>query len=1578
MGSDVTPPDYESLLSSLKETVASTAREVDKVHAEIDAERQSYRNLFKYAKEGYFVTGLDGIIREVNISGSNLLGIVETELIGKRLSSYVRLQDQGKFHAHVAELNESKKFHNWETVFIHNLNREVLAEVTVSVVHVHPGNISGLRWLVNDITQHRQMEERLRRNTGQLVESQKVGHVGSWERDLKTNEVTWSDEMYRIFGLEPQSVRMNYESFLAHIHPNDHEHMKKVIGDSIKSHQPFSTEYRAVQPNGSTRHVHSQGVVLLDDNGQPKRLVGTAQDVTEQRQTEEKLRRLNIELEQRVENRTHELSASNEQLNISLLERERNEESIKQLNIELKRRVDELQTIFNMLPVGVTVSYDSQATNTSINSTGQRILGIENSLDMPLPFTIMRDGKEVPLEERPLRRSMIQNVSVSDAELDLMHKDGGTLNLLAYASPLYDEQGQVRGGVSAYIDITKRKSMEKHLTLQYAIAHALAESKGISEASLKVLKAIGTGMGWAFGGFWIFDRDANKLYVESIWQKPGFSANELVDASRELQPAPGEALPGSVYLANQPLWLSAYGNQPNFPRKEAAEKGGLNSVVSFPLRSSENKVLGVMEFFSQYIQPPTYDQLDMLNAFANQVGEFMERKYVEDLHAAQMQQQSAIIQLSKQALLGNNLQELLDEACSLVSDTLSLEFSHVLEIMPEKRQVIFRAAAGWNDSIAIGGSFMDLEPDSQPVYVLSENQAVNILELSKETRFQIAPILKEHNVVSGMSVVISGRSRPFGLLEAYSTERRMFTTEDLNFLQSIAQVLAAAIQHREAEDALRLSRNQISVILGGIADGITAQNKYGQLIYANDAAAHTIGYANAEELIQTPVELITSKFELFDESGAPMNMSQMPGRLALRGEDSPPVTIRFKVLETGEEHWSIVRAQSVKNEAGEVVMAVNIFHDVTEIKHSELWQHLLAQTSQVLAQDLDYQTRLVNLANILVPRLADWCAIDLLDENEKLQRVAVVHPDPQMVEWAHELYERYPPDPNAPNGAYKVVRTNQAEYIPIFTKEMIEAVESEDARDLLRKLNISSAIVVPLSARGRGLGTLTLIWAESNHHYTEEDLAFTVELARRAALALDNARLYVQAQRLNAELEELVDMRTSQLETSNTRADKLEDVNQKMQREIFQTEIAGEELKSSLKKTRELYEISQTIGLVTTPNELLQALLSSSHLESTLRASIAIFNHVWEKNGPKPTSCMILTAWNKQPETSLHIGQEMTLEAYGVVEPYSRTEPLVLADIRMDPRVTDEMRERLLDLNVTGSILFPLVAGSQWYGMLSLHLDHVVSISSTDVQHLQALVDEVAMGIQNFRLLKAEARARREAEEANNLKMKFLGMISHELRTPLASIKGFSTTLLADDVEWNLENQRDFMEIISSEADKLSELIEQLLDVPRLAAGAIRIIPEPVDWYQIISRSEAQLKALTAHHHLIINKPKPDLPLLNIDATRISQVITNLVNNAAKYSPPDSTITIGIEKISDQFVQVRVTDEGMGIPPEQRKVIFEAFQQLDYEGARPPGAGLGLAICHGLVEAHGGSIWVDDAHLGKGTTMSFTLPIADH
>lgn len=243
---------------------------------------------------------------------------------------------------------------------------------------------------------------------------------------------------------------------------------------------------------------------------------------------------------------------------------------------------------------------------------------------------------------------------------------------------------------------------------------------------------------------------------------------------------------------------------------------------------------------------------------------------------------------------------------------------------------------------------------------------------------------------------------------------------------------------------------------------------------------------------------------------------------------------------------------------------------------------------------------------------------------------------------------------------------------------------------------------------------------------------------------------------------------------------------------------------------------------------------------------------------------------------------------------------------------------------------------------------------------------------QRAEMLERERAARTAAEEADRLKTTFLAMVSHELRSPLTSILGYADTILAEDVEWDVDSQRQFVATIHEEAERLESMVDQLLDAARLQSGALPVKAEPVALDEVVADAEPQLYAITPQHKLQVAIPD-DLPPVMADETRISQVLVNLVENAAKYSPSNSTIAVLARRVDDVVI-VEVVDEGNGIDSEDREVIFEAFRRARGNGS-DGGAGLGLAICKAIVEAHGGEIWVKDGPM-PGATICFTLPVA--
>jgi two-component system sensor histidine kinase KdpD len=316
---------------------------------------------------------------------------------------------------------------------------------------------------------------------------------------------------------------------------------------------------------------------------------------------------------------------------------------------------------------------------------------------------------------------------------------------------------------------------------------------------------------------------------------------------------------------------------------------------------------------------------------------------------------------------------------------------------------------------------------------------------------------------------------------------------------------------------------------------------------------------------------------------------------------------------------------------------------------------------------------------------------------------------------------------------------------------------------------------------------------------------------------------------------------------------------------------------------------------------------------------------------------------------------------------------LVITGIKSDPRLTPLVRDFLLEGQIQTLVIFPLVASGNRLGCLLVYYKQEQHFDHIELRHLKVLVDQATITLYNLQLLEVAEESRHEAERANEIKTEFLAMISHELRTPLTSIIGFTTTLLADDVIWGPDEQRDFVLTIQHEANRLQELIDHLLDLSRLEAGMMSISQESHSLHEIMEDALPQFNILTSGQILTLHLPA-NLPPIYADAKRIAQVLVNLVRNAATYAPKGTEISISAN-VRGNFAQVNVSDQGPGIPLAEHKKVFKAFQRgANEENGPTQGAGLGLAICKGLVEAHGGRIWIKKKTT-PGATISFTIPL---
>lgn len=352
------------------------------------------------------------------------------------------------------------------------------------------------------------------------------------------------------------------------------------------------------------------------------------------------------------------------------------------------------------------------------------------------------------------------------------------------------------------------------------------------------------------------------------------------------------------------------------------------------------------------------------------------------------------------------------------------------------------------------------------------------------------------------SVPLIVEGRTLGLFGVGYYEPRNFSDDERAFVDTLVHQCAQALLRASRLQAEEAARRWFVTTLRSIGDAVIATDSDGQVTFMNPVAERLTGFEESEAVGKPLAEV----FRIFSE-------------LTRTAVEDPVSKVLREDCVIGLANYTLLRQKSgaeipiddsgapIRDESGDVIGVVLVFRDVSEKKRTELQNEYLAKASEALASSLDYRTTLATIAEFAVPKFADWCAVDLIEPgSDQPKQVAVAHADASKVAFAQELGERYPPNPDARNGVPEVVRTGKSELYEEIPTELLEA-GARDAEHLrmIRELKLRSAMVVPLRSRGRTFGALTFVYAESGRRYAREDLTFAEDLARRAAMAIENA-----------------------------------------------------------------------------------------------------------------------------------------------------------------------------------------------------------------------------------------------------------------------------------------------------------------------------------------------------------------------------------------------------------------------------------------------------------------------------------------
>jgi PAS domain S-box-containing protein len=766
---------------------------------------------------------------------------------------------------------------------------------------------------------------------------------------------------------------------------------------------------------------------------------------------------------------------------------------------------------------------------------------------------------------------------------------------------------------------------------------------------------------------------------------------------------------------------------------------------------------------------------------------------------------------------------------------------------------------------------------------------------------------------------------PVVFLTAYSDEAtldRARVTHPFGYVlkpfddREVEVAIQMALFRHKMELAIRDGERRLDAILSSIGDAVVATDAERRITFLNRSAESLLGWKSERAAGRLLTDVLQTRL-------------QRNGVYTLtRGRDSIPVElVESPVLDAGAKPKGYV---TVARDISERLRAQNAYERelleraaraAAEKEHERA--RLKSDISLVLAdfmQPLDLSTALRKVATLLVPGLADWCVLHVEDQHEPV-RIAV-HADGERVAWAEELERRWPPDRKALHGTYAVMSTGQSELLASIPEEaLVQVARDPEHLMTLRMAGMTSYLCVPLRARQRIIGALSLVSTSESRRYDQSDLAFAQELADRAAIAIDNARLYYEAREARMEAER------------RYRAE------QKARAEAETLFRIAEAL------TEAQFDIEALVQRVT------------DEATALVGAKFGAFLH--NVVGPKGES------HNNTLFAPTFAGQ-------GVVR---------LDDIRKDPRYAKMGPEHGVlsgHLPVTSYLAVPVVSRTSGViGGLFFGHPEPARFTEQDERMAKALAAHAGIAIDNARLFGAtreaeekQSRLVRELERAVRFSEMFVGILGHDLRNPLSGITTAASVVLsrADSDRVAIPASR-----ILNSAERMSRMIDQILDFTRVRLGrGIPLRRKRTDLVEVCRLVLDELKGDAERGAELALDVRGDA-VGTWDEDRIAQLVSNIAGNAIQHRSPGTPVAIAVDGSHPDRVTLDVHNEGV-IPDDVLEIIFEPLQSGVYgkrEGSS--GLGLGLYISQQIAIAHGGAIRVV-SHVPLGTRFIVELP----
>jgi PAS domain S-box-containing protein len=867
-----------------------------------------------------------------------------------------------------------------------------------------------------------------------------------------------------------------------------------------------------------------------------------------------------------------------------------------------------------------------------------------------------------------------------------------------------------------------------------------------------------------------------------------------------------------------------------------------------------------------------------------------------------------------------------------------------------------------------------------------EDRAVWIPDLRSEPFDDevAAEIVRHSPNRSGCALPLSADGQTYGVVGLSFREHQPFDAHTRSLFaayadlcaQALARVDLSTIRERLVAD-LEAERARLETLLRQLPDGLMiAEAPSGRVVLRND---------RLDALLGVPPSALDhiaggEAYRGFDTEGRELEPDEWPLARAVRGETVPRTELEL-LRADGSRIWIEKRATPVLDREGRVIAGIATIVDISQARHRRENQRFLARATELLASSLDYEETIRRVAELAVPRFADWCVAEVVDEAGTPRRLAVAHVNPDKLELARKLQEKYPASPDSPRGAAAVLRTGKPDMMTDIPVELLEGAAVDDEHlALLRELGLHSYMSVPLVAGGMILGTMTFVGAESGRRYSPDDLTFAENIAERAAAAVSNARLFREAVRykrvLDATLDAVIIFDPLSLRIS------------------YVNRGVTDQLGYS---TDELLDADATI-LVEDLDAIGMRGLVAPLVAGELDARTATLSYRHRDGHSIPVEVLLQhVSPPGEPGRIVAVARDIAdrIEAQAKLRRLAESEHARAAELNAvilaigDGIFVCTPDGRIALANPAAEAIFPNVEEQTYADVLGQLLDPdgaapALGRIGGPVELRAREGDERWVELSTYPVVRPEdarmdhgtetivmVRDVTEARQRQAIRDTFIGVLSHELRTPVTTIFAGSKVLAREEDQLPPETRREIFADIVVEAERLHRLVEDVIAMTRFGESEGEVGNEPVLVQRVLPtviRSEA-----TRWPGIAFNMDlPPGLPTAFADPTYVEQVIRNLLSNAAKYGGPGTTVDI-VAEADENEVRIRIFDDGPGFPAEEADRVFELFFRSSATSAAA-GAGIGLFVCARLVRAMGGRIWATPRP-GGGAEFGFTLRV---